>query len=535
MTGDFNPKQLINFPYIKGVAEFAVRFKKRFYDLEGEDFSIAVDLPQQLEDEIVKAVGNLPRISLIVDDMGRAIPIIPSDPAIEAVRTSLEYGVDLEFIDASISLPKDKLKYKENFHHLVEKIGVIEYSKLLKPYKSEYNDMRESYMAIRLGELLENDRKVLFCCDIRHHQNILDLLENPLEYGLGGLGSTVTCKVKEGDVWKISPEIPFLMFVYENSRDNFDRQEAILKLYENEEINLKLIEVYRFARNLAVSDGQLCPDLYNILAAAKYCIDDDYAYDIFKRCKSYPYSYLESNCRIKSYIDYDLEPLEGQRILEIKKKLKIGAEYRKEEKFSTGAFIRQFKRDEEHFKSEREFANFLRNNYFHLVPTDEYAIEEFLSGLGDGLAIRETVRYQFLDKIFIKKDVMINNTGYVVEFGGGSDSNIFFDSQNYCVGTAATINRSGDYHHSWECFTMLPDTLEEKITHVLGEVNHYDPLNSCSKIALKYSDFIYIFTDHPEKLVNSELDRNRMKIIPLNRIPLKLREKMRSFRVTYRT
>lgn len=543
MTGRFE-SQLATLPYKKGVAEYAVGFRNRMMELEGKDFCVAVDLPHGLEDKIIKAVKKLPRISLIVDDMGRAIPIIPTDAAIEAVRTGLEYGVEVKFLDADLPLPKEKFRGTEEFYHLADRIGIEAYSRLLTPYKSEYQDARENYMALKLRELLENQQKVkekvLFLSDFKHHQNILNLLESPVDFGCGYLGSTITCKVKESDVWKISPEIPFLMFLYENSRDSFDRQEgfdrqdAILKLYQDDEINLKLIEVYKYARNLAITDGQLYPDLYNLIAAAKYCLDDDYACNVFERSKTYPYSYLDSNCVIKSYIDHDLEPLAGQRILEIKRKLKIGSEYSKQERRnSPGLFIRRFKREEEHFKSEREFAGYLRNNYFYLVPTDDYNLEEFQSGLADGIAVRESVRYQFLDKIYVKNDVMINNTGYVVDFGSRPDTSIYFDSQNYCVGTAQFSGGEDDY--LLDCFTMLPNTLKEKITRVMGEISYSDPLNSCTKIALKYSDFVYVFTDHPGNLNSSDLDSKRMKIIPLNRIPKKLKEKMETFKVTYET
>ena len=174
---------------------------------------------------------------------------------------------------------------------------------------------------------------------------------------------------------------------------------------------------------------------------------------------------MDSNCTIESYIDYYLNPLEGQRILKIKKKLKIGVESLQTRKNDVDRlFIFRFRRTIESLKNELKFANYLRNSFFHLIPSEDYRIEEFQNGLGDGIAVRESVRFRFLDKMYVKKDVMINNTGYVVEFGSTADTSIFFDSQNYCVGTAAYM--PGE-RYMWSCFTMLPDSLDEKIEDVI--------------------------------------------------------------------
>ena len=49
---------------------------------------------------------------------------------------------------------------------------------------------------------------------------------------------------------------------------------------------------------------------------------------------------------------------------------------------------------------------------------------------------------------------------------------------------------------------------------------------------MKYSDFMYIFTNEPEKLKKKKLDRKRMKILPLNLIPNNLLDEMQSFETT---
>ena len=521
--------KIITLPYFPGRAEDAYNIKEEISRIEGG--IVVVDLPDGLEEEIKKAVKKLPRISLIVDDLGRAIPIVPNEPAIETVRTSLENNINLEFIDASLSFPREEFRGMDKFADLVEDIGVERYAELMKPYKYQYTESRHKYMALKLRELMEKNNEILFVCNIKHFKGVMQSLDEPLDVGYGMVAPTTTCKVKESDVGKISSEIPFLTFQYENSRNQgFDRKDAIIQLYEDEEADLGLVETYKYARNLAISDGHVYPDLYNILAAAKYTQDDDYAFNILERSQTYPYTYNESNCIIKSYLNYDLEPLDGTRVLEIKKKLKLDLKGSTQKKRSShGGFFRYFKRTQECFKTERIFVNYLRNNYFQLVPSGEFEVEEFQCGLGDGIDVKQSLRYRFTDKIFVKNDKMINNTGYVVDFGGISDDAIFCDSQNDCVGTATKYPQDDGF--CWNCMVIFPDTLEVEVSSLLYRVSYFNALESCVDLAVQYSDFVYVFSD---SIVESMENNPKVKFLPLERIPQKLRDEMRCFDVEWR-
>ncbi|WP_321421352.1 hypothetical protein [uncultured Methanobacterium sp.] len=521
--------KIITLPYFPGRAEDAYHIKEEISQLEG--VVVAVDLPDGLGEEIIKAVEKLPMISVIADEMGRAIPITPNDPAIEAVRSSLDQDISIEFLDASLPFTREEFRGIDKFADLVEDIGVEKYASLLKPYKSQYMESRYKYMALKLKELLEKDEKVLFVCNIKHYKDVLEYLDKPLDMGYGMVVPTITCKVKESDVGKISSEMPFMIFQYENSRNKgFDRGDSILKLYQDEEADLGMVETYKYARNLAISDGHIYPNLYNIIAAAKYTQDDDYAYNVLERSQTYPFTYNQSNCVIKSYINYDLEPLNGASVLEIKKKLKLGSEQSKKRKRdSHGRFFRRFKRTPDCFKKERVFVNYLRNNYFHLVPSGEFEVEEFQCGLSDGIDIRQSLRYRFNDKIFVKNDKMINNTAYVVDFGGAPNTSIFFDSQHNCVGTAT--NNSQDDGSCWNCMVVFPDTLEVEVSSLLYSVSYHNTRESCVELAAQYSDYVYVFSSSKAEIAENK--HNNVKYLPLERIPQNIRDEMRCFKMKW--
>jgi len=94
------------FPVVPGRLEFAVEVRRKI--LAARPDVVAVELPGWLEPEYRRAVGRLPEMSVIVyadekdDERGVYIPVEPADPFTEAVRTGLETGAELVFIEPDI-------------------------------------------------------------------------------------------------------------------------------------------------------------------------------------------------------------------------------------------------------------------------------------------------------------------------------------------------------------------------------------------------------------------------------------------------
>ena len=70
---------------------------------------IAVELPNNVQDEVIEAIERLPFLSLIgyADTLNpkklNFIPIDPGDSIIEGIRIGLENNIPIEFIDLSVS------------------------------------------------------------------------------------------------------------------------------------------------------------------------------------------------------------------------------------------------------------------------------------------------------------------------------------------------------------------------------------------------------------------------------------------------
>src|SRR5579863_10078444 len=91
------------FPVVPGKLEFAAELRRRL--LRDRPQVIAVELPTTLQDTYLRAVERLPQMSVILynddQEQDRAIyvPVEPSDPFTEAMRTGLEIGAEIVFAD----------------------------------------------------------------------------------------------------------------------------------------------------------------------------------------------------------------------------------------------------------------------------------------------------------------------------------------------------------------------------------------------------------------------------------------------------
>ncbi|MFW6173034.1 MAG: hypothetical protein ACOC5T_04755 [Elusimicrobiota bacterium] len=546
-TYDQHLSKIEYIPYIKGRAEHASTVRKTFQKLKNENFVVAVDVPQGLEGDVLFAVNKLPKISLIIDEFYRAIPIIPTDAAMEAIRSAYEFGVAVEFIDITLAVPSSySPNNKEiNFSHLAEKIGPKKFSKILDldsiMSNDQYTDARQRYMSFRLRELVNEYEKVLFVSGIQHCGNVLKYLKRDVEPPDDRfLASTVVCKVRENDVWRISPEVPYFMYLYEINREYaFNREEAIVKLYSEAGVNPHLMDAYRYARNLSLGDGQLYPDLNNLLVSAKYCVGEDYAYNVLSRAVSYPFADEESNCVILNYIDYDLRSIEGQNIFELELSENKHFSFNEFDNFRVkkrNSSLFSFTRQQKFLKMEKEFINHLSKKYHSHSISSEYKIEEFSCGLKNGIDVKSTSRYKFLDKLYVREGIKSNVATIVVDFGGEADNSVYFNTQNFLIGAAKIKNLENTGHgkhwkYCWSCFTAFLNMhpTKKEIENMLFEIDSSNPLLSCIDTAINHSKKgVFVFTNSNLDSIDEKILKS-IKIFNLEKIPKKLLDEMRCF------
>ena len=119
------------FPVVPGRIEFAARVRRLL--LSQRPKVVAVELPSSLAQIYLKAITRMPKLSVIVipdqsdEEKGATyIPVEPGDPFSEALRTGVEIGADLVFLEpATQNRPHLEDYYPEPW--AVEVIGTERY------------------------------------------------------------------------------------------------------------------------------------------------------------------------------------------------------------------------------------------------------------------------------------------------------------------------------------------------------------------------------------------------------------------------
>lgn len=208
-------KNIYIVPTFHSRIEFAKLVRRALFEVFPD--VIALELPNNIRNEVLEAIERLPFLSLIgyADTLNpkklNFIPIDPGDSIIEAIRIGLEYNVPIEFIDLSVKdydpppkdLPDDyslnriglktfyekisecfEQEYKSKKEQLRDKVNLEEFLRdqenLDKKYDFIEKDiLREKYMASRLLETMGVYHRILFIVGMAHWEQIEHYLEYP--------------------------------------------------------------------------------------------------------------------------------------------------------------------------------------------------------------------------------------------------------------------------------------------------------------------------------------------------------------------
>src|SRR5450432_287128 len=102
-AGSLTRGRFTYFPVVPGRLEFAIEVRQAI--LRSRPRAIALELPVGLQPAWLRAVARLPEISLIFypdeasADEAVYVPIEPADPFTEAIRTGLQTGAEIVFVD----------------------------------------------------------------------------------------------------------------------------------------------------------------------------------------------------------------------------------------------------------------------------------------------------------------------------------------------------------------------------------------------------------------------------------------------------
>lgn len=169
---------------------------------------------------------------------------------------------------------------------------------------------------------------------------------------------------------------------------------------------------FRFTRNYALVSNQLLPDLYQLLTAARACVDDNFAYALLRLATRYPWQQETADC---ATITISPEEFWGNvRSLR----------FRPREQRSKGLSHLQFlKRRKEQRSGEwlegfddpsicswppedsaiEQYGDFLKKKGTLLKAEEQARVEPFSSSLLDGIDLRETLRNIHDGRVYVRE------------------------------------------------------------------------------------------------------------------------------------
>lgn len=422
-------------PIIHYKMELAAQVRLAFEQIQPD--CVAVELVETMQDQLVHAASRLPDISVVVAMTRHQDPLYymcePCDPAFEALRTALESHTPAFCIDLDVD------EYPDIFDpipdpYAVKRLGLKTYyelyTKALKQHLLPPNPLdqqRELHMARRLKELSLRYSKVMFVGGMNHIENILNLLDRQSfpEFVHAERDVVELCTLTEESCRNVLAEWGYLSTKYEEERLRLsavnaipDRQKIIFRLFKdaseryvertgNPFPGYCLRNVMKFVRNYALINSQLMPTLYQIINAAKGCVDHNYAYEVWELATTYPYrrnidSLPELNLSIEEIwrhskqVRFHLkQPGRKNNLFDRRRKDRANVRFKPPGPFTICSF------PPEDLIIE-EFGDFLKKKGTQLLAEEGSHTVPFSTSLEDGIDTRETIRHWHEKKLYVK-------------------------------------------------------------------------------------------------------------------------------------
>lgn len=435
-------------PILHYTMEMAAQVNIAFHNIQPD--CVAVELPETMAKEMLHAASRLPDISAVVAYSQDSTPFYylcePCDPAFEGLRCALDHRIPGLCIDLDVDHYPD-VKESLPDPYVVQRIGLKHYYSAYKKIAldagspvTKQDQNRELYMARRLKELSFYYENILFVGGMAHVARILDLVDSPAFPQLmhARRNQISLCTLTEKSCREVLPEFGWISAHYEAARSHLrddlqpflppcysnkitfppDRQKLIYSLYKEagkkyseatggEFQGYHLRNTMKFVRNYALITQKLMPDLFQLLSAAKGCVDHNYAYEVWELGTDY--LFLRNLDNLPA-LDLTVEEVWGNRkIIQFHRKQKShkGLSFHKKRKdrssfrFSPpGPFtICSYPRED---KIIENFGEYLKKKSVQIATEEGAHTVPFTASLEDGLDVKETIRHWHEKQLYVK-------------------------------------------------------------------------------------------------------------------------------------
>ena len=425
------------FPVIPGRLEFSIELRRTI--LRERPRIVAVELPGALEDVYLQALARLPEMSVIVypdpedDERGVYVPVEPSDPFTEAVRSGLEVDAEVVFIEPDVG---DRPHLPDTYPdpYSIRYIGMEKYVEAYRIYPQERNEEISAHAAGMAWKLQGTDpsAQVFVVLSLNLLDPVLDAMEAPQDPPRHREPADIRLLNPHPDcLAEITIEYPYLQGRYETFRAKLAADELVDRpkvqfdlLREAEKEYVKntgdKIEYWqrrmlaRFTRNLASISGDLVAGVFDLTVAARSVVDDNYAYEVWHMANRYPAQKPVSEL-------LETVNLSGEEIWINTKKIRLrrrlprpkqrllprGLKKRKKEKFegewahqTDGTAICSYPPEDLVIE---DYGRFLKRKAKSMLSEERSRTEPFTTSILDGIDLRETIRNWHEGKIYVRQ------------------------------------------------------------------------------------------------------------------------------------
>ncbi len=425
------------FPVVPGRLEFSVELRRAI--LRDRPRIVAVELPGSLEDAYLQALARLPEMSVIVypdardDERGIYVPVEPSDPFCEAVRTGLEVDAEVIFIEPdSGDRPHLPDAYPDPYS--VRFIGIDKYVEAYRVHPMERSEEIGAHAGGMAWKLQGADplAQVFVVVSLNLLDPLLDAMEAPQDPPGRSQPADIRLLNPHPDcLAEITVEYPYLQERYELYRAQMAADELIDRPKVQFDLLREAEKAYnqstgdkmeywqrrmlaRFTRNLASINGDLLAGVFDLTVAARSVVDDNYAYEVWQMANRYlaqkPSSDLLETVNLSGEeVWLNTKKLRLRRRLPRPKQRLIphGLKRRKKEKFegewaqkTDGTAICSYPPEDLMIE---DYGRFLKRKAKSMLSEERSRSEPFTTSILDGIDLRETIRNWHQNKIYVRQ------------------------------------------------------------------------------------------------------------------------------------
>jgi hypothetical protein len=430
--------RLTYFPVVPGRLEFAAEVRRAILAMRPQ--IVALELPVTLQAAWVRAVNRLPELSLLFypeetggEDSAVYVVVEPADPFTEAVRTAMEIGAEVTFLDAGAGgRPHLKGIYPDPY--AIQHIGLKRYIDACRVYAHVRSDEIARHAAGIAWKLQGVDplAKVLVVVSLNLLDPLLDAMEMPQAQPPAQTGTDEVDLLNPHPecLGEITTEYPALQWRYERYRaamdepQLIDRRHAQLAVFREAEREYEASTgerlrswqrrlLARYTRNLALAGHELSAGIFDLTVAARGVADDNYAWEVWEAASRYPAQRVEADAQTVR-ISGDEVWMDTRRIRlrrrlpSTKRRLRpAGLKPRRKEKVP-GEWAQQL--DGTNICSYppedlviEDYGRFLKQKGKSILSEERARVEPFTTSILDGIDVRETIRKWYEGRIYVRQ------------------------------------------------------------------------------------------------------------------------------------